>query len=95
MGYQTDKKRKLLEKAHRRQNGLCNLCELPLKLKDANADHVVPKSEGGGLVGNIAAVHKHCNRWRGNMTVEEYREKFNSGFYDAKLKRFDLPRRTD
>lgn len=78
MGSQTDLKRKLLEKAISRQRGKCHICGIqmssPKKLDDpmrATADHLLPKSLGGAVSGNIAAAHAKCNVQRGNKRLHE------------------------
>lgn len=78
MGSQTDLKRKLLAKAVSRQKGKCHLCggqmSSPKNLHDpmrSTADHLLPKSLGGAIVGNIAAAHAKCNLERGNKRLCE------------------------
>jgi len=45
---------------------LCALCRKPLKLIDANLDHIVPRSLGGlGVRGNLQATHRWCNSAKG------------------------------
>lgn len=73
MGSQNATKRREMEKAFKRQGGRCWLCGKPMKLNGhpysrntATADHIIPKSMGGGLVGNIKAAHRACNMKRGN-----------------------------
>lgn len=50
----------------------------PNKLDDpmrATADHIIPKSLGGPIQGNIAAAHAKCNVERGNKLLEEMEAK--------------------
>lgn len=35
----------------------------------ATADHVIPKSSGGPVKGNIKAAHARCNHQRGNKPI--------------------------
>jgi 5-methylcytosine-specific restriction endonuclease McrA len=35
----------------------------------ATADHIIPKSFGGKLIGNIKAAHAKCNVERGNKII--------------------------
>lgn len=78
MGSQNDLKRKLLIRAVSRQRGKCHICgeqmKSHLKLDDpmrATADHIIPKSLGGPISGNIAAAHAKCNSERGNKRLCE------------------------
>jgi 5-methylcytosine-specific restriction endonuclease McrA len=78
MGSQTELKRKLLIKAFGRQKGKCHICGVQMSLsKDPNdpmratADHLLPKSLGGQISGNIAAAHYGCNHRRGNKRLHE------------------------
>jgi 5-methylcytosine-specific restriction enzyme A len=45
----------------------CAVCGLPSMLNDPlTADHIVPRSEGGGNEqSNLRAVHRSCNQRRG------------------------------
>ena len=81
MGSQNKAKRKAMEKAFKRQKGRCALCNEPMnQSKDpqnkmrATADHIVPKSKGGAIAGNIQAVHSVCNSKRGNMHIQNFTE---------------------
>ena len=78
MGSQNDLKRKLLAKAISRQRGKCHICGTqmtsPKNMDDpmrATADHILPKSLGGAISGNIAAAHAKCNHERGNKRISE------------------------
>lgn len=52
--------------AHRRQSGLCGICRGPLKLAEANLDHIVPRALGGiGTLSNLQATHVRCNSKKG------------------------------
>lgn len=81
MGSQNKGKRIGLEKAIKRQKGQCHLCGEQMTLsKDttdprrATADHIIPKSYGGSIKGNIAAAHSICNEERGNMPIDEFKK---------------------
>jgi 5-methylcytosine-specific restriction endonuclease McrA len=81
MGSQNATKQREMERAFRRQKGRCHLCGGPMNLsKDldnedrATADHLIPKSLGGWVKGNIKAAHARCNKARGNRPVYEFRE---------------------
>jgi len=73
MGSQNKTKRNEMIKAYKRQKGKCWICGDQMLLnvgaenpKRATADHVVPKSLGGRVKGNIKAAHRICNIKRGN-----------------------------
>lgn len=81
MGRQNKTKRKELERAFRRQKGKCHLCGKQMSQslsKDdemrATADHVVPKSHGGNINGNIMAAHAVCNHRRGNRSIDDFKK---------------------
>lgn len=78
MGSQNASKRKILIRQISRQGNRCHICggqmSSPNKMGDPNratADHLVPKSLGGPIVGNIAAAHAACNEARGNKRLSE------------------------
>ncbi|WP_082936068.1 HNH endonuclease [Corynebacterium sp. EPI-003-04-2554_SCH2473622] len=52
---------------------ICHLCGWP----GANtADHLIPRSLGGDdTLANLRPAHSRCNFSRGNMPVDEWREK--------------------
>ncbi|MFE2997989.1 HNH endonuclease [Nocardia sp. NPDC059246] len=59
----------------RRQSQVCHLCgtgiDVSLPPTDAmswTADHIVPRSKGGHLLGEMKAAHRRCNSKRGNKT---------------------------
>jgi hypothetical protein len=65
-----ERRRKKLAALHRRQNGLCALCGGPLKLADADLDHIVPRSLGGmSARSNLQATHRRCNSAKGATFV--------------------------
>ena len=55
----------------------CYLCGAPiLDGQHWNLDHVFPKSKGGKTTpSNLRPVHYWCNSAKGNMTIEEWRQK--------------------
>jgi 5-methylcytosine-specific restriction endonuclease McrA len=60
----------------RRDAGICHLCGLP---GADTADHLIPYSHGGtDHDTNLAAAHQHCNRIRGNGTIEAARAKLTA-----------------
>lgn len=59
-------KRGTLKKLIKRQHGACALCGMELALREADLDHIVPRSMGGpNLYWNFRATHRRCNRERG------------------------------
>ena len=86
MGSQNALKRKLLLRAISRQRGKCHICggqmSSPKNLSDplrATADHLLPKSLGGAVKGNIAAAHAKCNIERGNKRLYEIQDRIMRG----------------
>lgn len=86
MGKQNKEKRDAMIRAFRRQRGKCHLCDGPMNLSTdmqnpdrATADHVVPKSMGGKIKGNIKAAHYRCNSARGNMRIDEFQKRLERG----------------
>lgn len=80
-GGQNKTKRDCLLKAIKYQRNKCHLCGLPMdSSKDlsnpmrATADHVIPKSLGGMVKGNINAAHSICNQQRGTLSVEKFKD---------------------
>lgn len=66
----------------------CKLCGQPLDrhIKDDRSpdyvtfDHIVPSSAGGlDDLSNLQLAHQSCNQARGNMSIEEYLERWPSG----------------
>ena len=79
MGSQNAGKRREMLKSFHRQRGKCHLCggamNLSLELDNdarATADHIIPKSMGGWVKGNIKAAHARCNYARSNRPVCEF-----------------------
>lgn len=69
----TNMKKHVLE----RDGYTCHYCGGSLGLEEAVADHVVPWKDGGRTeVGNLVAACRDCNRAKGNMRIEEFREKW-------------------
>lgn len=67
----SDQKRRILE----RDDYTCYLCGFPIAAT-ASIDHVVPYAKGGRTDDdNLKATHAACNRRKGNMPVEEFRER--------------------
>jgi 5-methylcytosine-specific restriction endonuclease McrA len=69
--------RKLCQYAVHYHFCFCYLCGQPIKDgQHWNLDHVFPKSKGGKTeASNLRPVHYWCNSAKGNMTIEQWREK--------------------
>lgn len=75
------RKKQMIVALHKRQNGKCGLCGLPISLLSdkpeskfyPTLDHIKPKSNGGvGIKHNIQLTHRFCNRAKGpieNVTI--------------------------
>ncbi|WP_425297973.1 HNH endonuclease [Nocardia brasiliensis] len=57
----------------RRESQVCWICGLPIDITlhytdpmSWTADHLIPRSKGGHLLGVIKAAHRRCNASRGN-----------------------------
>jgi len=56
------KKETLFEKAQ-----VCGICKKPIAYKEANLDHIQPRSLGGGNeLSNLQLAHFKCNSEKGN-----------------------------
>jgi 5-methylcytosine-specific restriction endonuclease McrA len=57
------------------QQGLCWLCDRPMRVTDATWDHIIPRSHGGSWdPSNLKLAHESCNRIRGSVPPEKARE---------------------
>lgn len=86
MGSQNKTKRKAMLKAFKKQRGKCHICEHSMNLSNdlknmdrATSDHVIPKSFGGPIKGNIKAAHARCNFARGNSFFPSQKEGTGGG----------------
>lgn len=66
----------------RKQNGRCAYCDIALSIKGAlgwptpTIDHIMPRSKGGvSLLENLCVCCKKCNREKGNMSAEDFKQK--------------------
>jgi 5-methylcytosine-specific restriction endonuclease McrA len=51
-----------LVRVYRRDQGICQLCELPCAREDASREHRIPLRDGGSNDdGNVVLAHKLCN----------------------------------
>lgn len=50
--------------------GICQLCKKPCNFQNSNADHIIPKSKGGGNnVDNLQLTHIVCNCIKGSSLL--------------------------
>ena len=48
-------------------SNICGICGNPVAYKNANLDHIIPVSLGGGsVISNLRITHFKCNERRGN-----------------------------
>lgn len=67
--------KRVLEKLLLKYDSICHLCYKYVEPKDASADHIIPRADGGkNTFENLALSHNSCNHNRGSMSVEKYRE---------------------
>ena len=44
---------------------ICQICNLPVRLKEASVDHILSRGNGGtDRYSNLQLVHKACNNWK-------------------------------
>lgn len=75
-----ERKRDLIHRVLSSHGDTCYICGLAVIMslpeyseRSATLDHVVPLSRGGTLTGvhNLRIVHKNCNNWKADRTIEE------------------------
>ncbi|MEU4709495.1 HNH endonuclease [Nocardia salmonicida] len=61
----------------RSRSDVCHLCGGPIDTtlpythpRSWTADHLIPRSRGGHLLGEMKAAHRDCNAKRGNKPLE-------------------------
>jgi len=60
------------EEVYNRSGGVCSICGKQLSKYAYTIDHILPLSRGGtNDLSNLRAVHKDCNRLKGNFTDQE------------------------
>lgn len=58
---------KMKREAYEKQDGICNLCDKEFSIKEMEADHITPWSEGGKTeAGNLQMLCRSCNRSKSN-----------------------------
>lgn len=72
--------------AHSKQNGRCAYCREPMSLREATADHVVPRAHGGlTCAKNIKSACDPCNGTKGSMTEKRFKQVIRFPAPDARL----------
>ncbi len=67
--------------------GRCYYCGCELNLEDYHIDHVMPKAKGGKTENNLAPACQDCNLYKGDLSVEEFREKIQGLISDRSIGR--------
>ena len=64
---------KIKEEVYNRSNGVCPICGKQMSKYVYTVDHIIPLSRGGtNEITNLRAVHKDCNRFKGNFLDDEF-----------------------
>jgi hypothetical protein len=66
-----------LDMLYARDKGICQLCQKPVRRKDASRDHVIPLSKGGEhSYKNCVLAHLRCNASKGNRPIPQQQRLF-------------------
>ncbi len=66
------------DRLYQEQAGLCNGCYVEMGKLNLEIDHIIPRSKGGGdYYENYQLLCGHCNRTKGNRTMEYLNAKLN------------------
>lgn len=57
--------------------GRCFYCGCKLDLDTYHMDHFVAKAKGGKVVNNLVPACSDCNIYKGDSTIDEFREKIH------------------
>jgi site-specific DNA-methyltransferase (adenine-specific) len=72
--YKVEPKKSVKEQLYKEQKGLCNACGKYFDIWNMEIDHIIPKSKGGGdYYENYQLLCSHCNKLKGNRTMEYVR----------------------
>jgi site-specific DNA-methyltransferase (adenine-specific) len=72
--YIVEPKKTVKEQLYKEQKGLCNACGKYFDIWNMEIDHIIPKSKGGGdYYENYQLLCSHCNKLKGNRTMEYVR----------------------
>jgi CRISPR/Cas system Type II protein with McrA/HNH and RuvC-like nuclease domain len=57
-------------KLYLRDNGICQLCNMPVKFNEFTIDHIIPVSKGGrNNFDNLQVSHRKCNEEKADKIV--------------------------
>jgi len=59
--------KRLRHKIRNAQRNRCAVCGAIFGSVQVTLEHVIPRSRGGGNMGNLLVSHLHCNQRRGNQ----------------------------
>lgn len=77
MNYDYDKNQK--RKKFNKYFGMCWYCGTMLDVMNFETDYIFPKSKGGGnTIDNLAGTCSDCNRQKGSLLLEEFRDKIKN-----------------
>jgi site-specific DNA-methyltransferase (adenine-specific) len=72
--YIVEPKKTVKEQLYKEQKGLCNACGKYFDIWNMEIDHIIPKSKGGGdYYENYQLLCSHCNKLKGDRTMEYVR----------------------
>lgn len=64
------KHRITIDEIYKRDRGICHLCLLSVKRRDATRDHIIAKADGGTeAIFNLKLAHDWCNQDRMNKPI--------------------------
>ena len=65
----------ILEKQYKEQGSCCIYCKTAVPFEHITRDHLYPKSKGFTLIENKVFACLKCNMCKGNLSIEEFRQK--------------------
>ena len=67
------------EKLYEQQKGLCNACNVSMRIIDFEVDHIIPKAKGGGdYYENYQLLCGNCNKVKGDKPMGYLRIKIKA-----------------
>lgn len=73
LDYSKSGQRAQLERVFKRDNGICQICQLPCQRKDASREHVITLQSGGARTDdNVILAHKLCNNTRNEVNYNPW-----------------------
>ena len=65
-----EQRKRLTDQIYQEAQGVCHICQLPVRREDASLDHLIPASQGGTSTrDNLALAHRSCNSARQDKTI--------------------------